>query len=185
MQECISTENLTLYSRENVRKDGKNNLDLERTSSRHLAGITVRRDEMDRFQNYECDGQMNLFEYQHNQEKLKGMNQCERIVFYIKTYGSISTMEAFNELGITRLASRIHDLVSDGYPVEKQLVKAKNRFGEPIHYTRYSLKEECHERFEQSGCHVGERVEKQSTPRIWNQNGNHQSQWNPMSSGSW
>ena len=67
------------------------------------------------------------------------MTQCERIVHYIKKHGSISTIEAFSELGITRLASRIHDLSEDGYPINRETVAANNRYGEKIHYTRYSL----------------------------------------------
>ena len=40
------------------------------------------------------------------------MSQCERIVQYINQHGSISTLEAFTDLGCTRLASRITDLKS-------------------------------------------------------------------------
>ena len=43
------------------------------------------------------------------------MTQCERIIDYIKQFGSISTLEAFNDLGVARLASRIHDLKGQGY----------------------------------------------------------------------
>ena len=82
-------------------------------------------------------GQMSIFEY----AEYKQMTQCERIIHYIKKHGSISTIEAFSELGITRLASRIHDLSEDGYSINRETVSARNRYGEPIHYTRYSLGE--------------------------------------------
>ena len=81
--------------------------------------------------------QLDIFEYQ----RLKGMTQCERIIDYMKTHGSISTYEAFNELGVARLASRIHDLSEDGYLIDRQRTESKNRFGEPVSYTRYSLRE--------------------------------------------
>lgn len=68
------------------------------------------------------------------------MTQCEKIVEYIREYGSITTMEAFTDLGITRLASRIHDLQSEGFNIEREIVKGKNRYGETIHYMRYSFK---------------------------------------------
>jgi len=68
------------------------------------------------------------------------MTQCERIIDYIKEFGSITTMEAFSDLGITRLASRIHDLREDGYEIEREIIRDKNRYGEPVHYMRYSLK---------------------------------------------
>lgn len=66
------------------------------------------------------------------------MTQNERIVEYINEFGSITTLEAFTDLGITRLASRIHDLTEDGYQIRRETVKAKNRYGESVHYTRYS-----------------------------------------------
>ena len=69
------------------------------------------------------------------------MTQCDRIIDYIKQFGSITTNEAFTDLGITRLASRIHDLTVDGYDFERQTESGKNRFGEKVHYTRYSLRE--------------------------------------------
>ena len=68
------------------------------------------------------------------------MTQCERIVDYINRFGSISTMEAFHDLGITRLASRIHDLRCEGYHIEREIIRDKNRYGEPVHYMRYSFK---------------------------------------------
>lgn len=67
------------------------------------------------------------------------MTQCEMVVRYMQECGSITTLEAF-ELGITRLASRIHDLSVAGYDIERELVRTKNRYGEPVRYTKYSLK---------------------------------------------
>ena len=66
------------------------------------------------------------------------MTQCERVMEYMVRFGSISTMEAFTDLGITRLASRIHDLTRMGVPITKTMEVGKNRFGETIHYMRYS-----------------------------------------------
>ena len=66
------------------------------------------------------------------------MTQCERVMEYMVRFGSISTMEAFTDLGITRLASRIHDLTRRGIPITKTMEAGKNRFGETIHYMRYS-----------------------------------------------
>ena len=68
------------------------------------------------------------------------MTQNEKILAYIDNFGSITTMEAFTELGITRLASRIHDLTEEGHEFDKEMVSGKNRFGEPVHYMRYSLR---------------------------------------------
>lgn len=66
--------------------------------------------------------------------------QCQRIINYIKEFGSISTIEAFNDLGVARLASRIHDLKRQGFPIVTSPGTAKNRYGETVHYSVYSLK---------------------------------------------
>ena len=65
------------------------------------------------------------------------MTQCERILKYMDDFGSISTMQAFNDLGVTRLASRIHDLRRMGIVIESETKYGKNRYGERIHYSVY------------------------------------------------
>ena len=65
------------------------------------------------------------------------MTQCQRILQYIDDNGSISTMEAFNDLGVARLASRIHDLRKMGIGIEAETHYGKNRYGEQIHYAVY------------------------------------------------
>ena len=51
------------------------------------------------------------------------MKQKEMVLDYIKQFGSISTYEAFVDLGITRLAARIWDIKEDGqeFDVKRQL----------------------------------------------------------------
>lgn len=65
--------------------------------------------------------------------------QCERILGYINDFGSITQIEAIADLGIMRLASRISDLRKDGYPIVREMVKGKNRYGESTCYARYRL----------------------------------------------
>lgn len=67
------------------------------------------------------------------------MTQCEKILRHMEDYGSISSLEAVNEYGIMRLASRISDLKRMGVPISKETVKGKNRYGEATSYARYSL----------------------------------------------
>jgi hypothetical protein len=47
-------------------------------------------------------------------------------------------MQAFG-LGITRLASRVHDIRAFGIIVEKEMVTVKNRKGEDCRVARYSI----------------------------------------------
>ena len=65
--------------------------------------------------------------------------QCKRIIDYIEDYGSITPIEALQDLGVMRLAARVHDIASKyGYPIKRETVKSRNRYGETIHYTKYS-----------------------------------------------
>lgn len=68
------------------------------------------------------------------------MTQNERIYRHLIDYGSINPIEALNEYGIMRLASRISDLKKDGVPIQKSMVAHVNRYGEKVHYARYTLK---------------------------------------------
>ena len=69
------------------------------------------------------------------------MTQCEMILKYLDDFGSITTYEAFVELGITRLASRINDLINDGYNFKKTWVYKKNRYGKSIKFLKYELED--------------------------------------------
>ena len=69
------------------------------------------------------------------------INQCERILDYIRQFGSISTLEAFNDLGVARLASRIHDLKRQGYNIVSETKTSNNRFGEKVSFKVYRLSE--------------------------------------------
>lgn len=63
--------------------------------------------------------------------------QGERIMEYLTQHGSITPMEAFTELGITKLATRISELRKGGEKIEKRYVTGLNRFGEKIQYMEY------------------------------------------------
>lgn len=67
------------------------------------------------------------------------MTQNERILKYMADFGSISTLEAFTELGVTRLASRIHEISCRGFDISKRMERVQNRYGETVYITRYSL----------------------------------------------
>lgn len=67
------------------------------------------------------------------------MTQCERIIEYCNYFGSITSLDAFKDLGITRLSARIHDLEKKGYFFERRSERRNNRFGEATDYTRYFL----------------------------------------------
>ena len=67
--------------------------------------------------------------------------QAERIIKYMRTFGSITQREAINVLGVYRLASRISELRKGGHAIKGEMVAVKNKFGETCHIKRYSLEE--------------------------------------------
>lgn len=67
--------------------------------------------------------------------------QCERVLNYIKDFGSITQFEALQDLGIMRLASRISELKKRGEPIKTTQKAVKNRFGEKCFIAKYSLDE--------------------------------------------
>lgn len=70
------------------------------------------------------------------------MTQNERIIDYLERYGSITPFEAFADLGITKLATRISEMTRDGIEFEREKVTGVNRFGDRCHFMRYKLKEQ-------------------------------------------
>jgi hypothetical protein len=58
----------------------------------------------------------------------------------LEDYGSITSLEAVNEYGIMRLASRIADLKGQGYTIVSERETGRNRYDEPTSYSVYRLK---------------------------------------------
>lgn len=73
------------------------------------------------------------------------MTQHQRVIQYIEQFGSITPMQAFADLGITKLATRISEMRKSGMEFKIEMVQGKNRFEEPVRYARYSFPEEKNE----------------------------------------
>lgn len=67
------------------------------------------------------------------------LNQRERVLKYIADFGYITSWQAYRDLGITQLATRIKELKDIGYQFKTENVKTTNRYGKPSHYYRYYL----------------------------------------------
>ena len=65
--------------------------------------------------------------------------QNQRILDYIAEFGSITQLEALQDLGVMRLASRISDLKRQGYNIASSIAVVKNRYGEECRVKRYSM----------------------------------------------
>jgi len=68
--------------------------------------------------------------------------QNERILQYLADFGSITQFDAMLDLGIMRLASRVSDLKSMGYPIVSEFETVRNRYGEKSRIKRYRMVKE-------------------------------------------
>ena len=64
----------------------------------------------------------------------------ERILRHLKEYGFITSWEAIQEYGCTRLSHYIYMARKNGYIIDNEYVSTKNRFGEHTHFAKYVLK---------------------------------------------
>ena len=67
------------------------------------------------------------------------MTQKELIIKYMEDFGSSTTIEAFTDLGITKLTTRISELRKDGFIIASKKIDKKNRYGKPVKFNRYWL----------------------------------------------
>ena len=75
-------------------------------------------------------------------ENNKRPSQCERIIKYLNEFGSITQLEALQDLGIMRLASRISEIRKNGVNICGDIIEVKNRYGEICRIKKYKLGEE-------------------------------------------
>lgn len=71
-----------------------------------------------------------------------GTAQCDKVLAYMKKFGSITKFEALNDIGCKNLASRISDLRGQGYAIGKKMRLSLNRYGDAVRYAEYYLIEE-------------------------------------------
>lgn len=67
------------------------------------------------------------------------MSMKFRVLNYINQFGSITTWDAFKDLGCTRLSEYIRQLRQE-LPIEDEWVESINRYGEKVQYKRYWIK---------------------------------------------
>ncbi len=70
------------------------------------------------------------------------MSQADRVLSYLERGKSITTLDAFKELGITRLGARIFELRQQGHPVQSNRLTVTNRFGEDCSISEYYIGEQ-------------------------------------------
>ena len=69
------------------------------------------------------------------------MTQRDAIIKYITEFGSITPMQAFADLGITKLATRISEMRKDGMRFNIEMVTVKGRYQRTVTFAKYSFAE--------------------------------------------
>ena len=69
----------------------------------------------------------------------KDNTQAKMVFDYMIDFGSITPMDAVNDLGIICLAERVRDLRNMGIKVKSTQESRKNRYGKTARYARYTL----------------------------------------------
>lgn len=70
------------------------------------------------------------------------MTQHTLIIEYMREHGSITTYEAYEQLGITKLTTRISELYAAGFDIRQRSESGLNRYGKTVTYNRYWLVED-------------------------------------------
>lgn len=68
--------------------------------------------------------------------------QCEKVLAYMRQFGSITQLQALQDIGCMRLASRISDLRQQGIAIGRRIKTTKNRYGDSVSFAEYYLIEE-------------------------------------------
>ena len=68
--------------------------------------------------------------------------QCDKVIAYMRQFGSITQLEALSDIGCMRLASRISDLRQQGYAIGRRIKTGKNRYGDSVSFAEYYLEED-------------------------------------------
>lgn len=71
----------------------------------------------------------------------KRTTHYDRVLNHLKVHGSITSLDAFELFGNTRLSATIFNLRKK-YDIESVDEKGKNRYGDATHYVRYIYKGE-------------------------------------------
>ena len=70
---------------------------------------------------------------------MKTLTQKDRIIRHLKDKESITSLEAMQEYGIMRLTSRVCELKNEGYKIRSEYISSKNRYNEPVSFSKYTL----------------------------------------------
>ncbi len=67
------------------------------------------------------------------------MNQVKMVKEHLEAGKSITSIEAFQRWGITRLSDKIFRLRKMGMQIDAIPTEGTNRYGDPVHFSTYRL----------------------------------------------
>lgn len=67
------------------------------------------------------------------------MTQEKLVLRHLEDFGSITTWEAIQEYGITRLSDKIYILRNKGIHIESENITVKNRYGNSTTFSKYYI----------------------------------------------
>ena len=72
-------------------------------------------------------------------EEIKLSKAQQRVFDYMVEFGSITTLQAFVDLGESRLSAMIFELKKKGVNISGERIEVKNRFGEKRWVKKYMI----------------------------------------------
>lgn len=72
---------------------------------------------------------------------MSSMNKTKAVLQWLQTGAGISSMEAIKQFGATRLSAIIFNLKAKGHDIETVMVEGRDRFGNPMRYAVYYLRD--------------------------------------------
>jgi len=69
----------------------------------------------------------------------KTKTQKSEVLKYMETHKGITSIQAIEKFGATRLSDIIFRLRQEGYEIETESITTKNRYGHAVTYAKYSL----------------------------------------------
>lgn len=67
-------------------------------------------------------------------------NSTQAVLKHLKDVGPLTSMEAFQLFGVTRLSAKIFDLRKKGYIIDTIMLEGTTRFKMPCRYAKYVYK---------------------------------------------
>lgn len=69
----------------------------------------------------------------------KERTQKSEVLKYMQTHTGITSIQAIEKFGATRLSDIIFRLRKEGYDIETEQITKKNRYGHVVTFAKYSL----------------------------------------------